>query len=208
MLVDCTHTNICRNAFTNRANPFTPQGETEKQSALASLQESLSAWLHIAVDFFILLLQRASYWIQLQIYKTVLLYYLFITIDQNTYSQSVYLSREAHWIPCWVMLFFSLSLCFLKQARLSYTFSLVQTVWIVCVCVCACASACERERESVLFLAGRGSLGSQAYGKSALGKSWTQAFHYAVLLKHTQTYKLAFVTQEVTPLTFTRQTKP
>ena len=29
----------------------------------------------------------------------------------------------------------------------------------------------ERERETVLFLAGWGSLGSLAYGKSALGKS-------------------------------------
>lgn len=101
-----------------------------------------------AVDFFILLLQRASYWIQLQVYKTLLLYYLFITIDQNTYSQSVYLSREAHWIPCWVMLFFSLSLCFVKQARLSYTFSLVQTVWIVCVCACAMLV---RERVSTIL---------------------------------------------------------
>lgn len=52
----------------------------------------------------------------------------------------------------------------------------------------------ESERVSVLFLAGWGSLGSLAYGKSALGKSRTEAFHYAVLLKHTQTYRLVFAT--------------
>lgn len=58
------------------------------------------------------------------------------------------------------------------------------------------AGGCVGERERrvpLLFLAGWGSLGSLAYGKSALGKCWTQAFHYAGLLKNTtHTQKLVF----------------
>lgn len=52
----------------------------------------------------------------------------------------------------------------------------------------------QRERVSVLFLAGWGSLGSLVYGKRALGKSRIEAFHYVVLLKHTQTCRLVFAT--------------
>lgn len=50
-----------------------------------------------------------------------------------------------------------------------------------------CVGGWERVREPMLFLAGWGSLGSLAYGKSALGKPWTETFYYAVLLKHTHT---------------------
>ncbi len=94
--------------------------------------------------------------------------------------------------------FLFLSLCWLKCVRLYFPPShyhplsrWIQRVISVSAWVCVGESERERERERerepVLFLAGWGSLGSLAYGKSALGRSWTEAFLYAVLLKHTQT---------------------
>lgn len=220
-LFKCIHTHMHIYMFKEEANPFTPQGAAGLGGAAVSLLDYLAVCSSFCLPPCFTSHSPSKPNLFSSAPKSFHFYMnevpILCHIDQIV---PIYLARVVHYYLLYniepvlfFFLFFSLSLCCFKWARLFFTLSPFcsnPNSRSVSACVFVWVWVRKRERESILFLAGWGSLGSQAYGKSALGKSWTEAFHYAVLSKHTQTYRPVFVTEEDIALTyyFSLKSKP